>query len=169
MYNFPFVKISLLIHTLTPFYVFIAFAGTVVVVLLSYGRRYDAYIFGVAFVVTAGVVVVLKHLCAVPRPTDALITLADYAFPSAHATFSAFFATNIGWLYIKNRSLSNCKITGIYILLSIPAVIVGLSRLSIKVHTPFQVVVGFSIGVIVPLLVILLAQKYSNYCQECKN
>ncbi len=168
MYNFPSVEISLLIHTLTPSYVFVAFAGTVVVVLLSYGRRYDAYIFAISFMATTGTVVLLKYAYAVPRPTDALITLTDYAFPSAHSAFSALFSTSIGWLYFKNHWFNITKNIVLLILLYIPALVVGLSRLTLKVHTPFQVLVGFCIGVVVPFVVILLAQKYSNYCTMCK-
>lgn len=169
MYTFPSVAFSLFINSITPSYVFVVLAGVIAFALFARGRLYDAFVFAIAFVVTAGTVVALKHVCAVSRPYDALITLTDYAFPSGHATFSAFFATSIGWLYLQNHSLSKCKIVCMYILLSIPAVIVGLSRLSIKVHTPFQVVVGFSIGVIVPLCVIFIARKYSHYCNICKN
>ncbi len=154
MGNIVSIPLALFIHNFTPPYAFVILILLITLMLLAFKKRKDAFVFAVAFFCTIGIVVIMKYLFAVPRPPDALIELSTYAFPSSHAALSMFTAIMCGWFTKKYTSLSSTSLIFVYIALSFLPLIIGLSRLSIGVHTPFQVFTGFCIGALIPFFVI---------------
>ncbi len=154
MSHFVPLDLSLLIHTLTPPAVFAGLGVCIALTLIFLRQWRAAFTFMVAFFGTTGIVWILKRVFVVPRPSDAVVVLTDYAFPSSHAALSMFLAVTLGWLLRRYSPLAKCYVTAIQVLLFFLAMIVGLSRLTLRVHTPVQVIVGFLLGGLVPLLVI---------------
>jgi undecaprenyl-diphosphatase len=150
------VRASLFIHVATPPLFFVVLCALVVVALVYTKRTYEATLFTIAFLCTTVTILLLKHLFAVARPADALVVLTDYAFPSSHAAFSAFLATMIPWLFLRSASYTRVKLYVLSVSVFTLAGIITVSRLIIGVHTPFQVAVGFLLGVLIPLTVIRL-------------
>ena len=155
----PLTQLSLGIHAVTPPAFFVFLCMLFVSVLLYTKRKREAAIFSVAFIATVLIVTILKYTFAVQRPEAALITLTDYAFPSSHAAFSAFLATMLGWLDVHTRQYSRIHAYFFFGFFYVLALMVALSRLVIGVHTPFQITVGFLLGVLIPLVVIYGARR----------
>ena len=154
------VSFALAIHMYTPPVAFIMFCALVILVLLAKRQVIDAGIFSAIFVITSGFVLTLKYIFAVPRPADALVTLTDYAFPSNHAASSLSIAITIAWLLSKHALFTSIQRISIQIFLILIALGIGLSRLAIGVHTTFQVLVGFGIGIVIPLIIISFYKHY---------
>lgn len=94
--------------------------------------------------------VVLKSLFQRPRPPidERLIEETGYSFPSGHSTNNmAFYAFLIFlvWQNIENKKVRNV----LTVLLSCIPVIIGFSRIYLRVHYPSDVIAGFCLGVLV--------------------
>lgn len=97
--------------------------------------------------------VVLKNIFQRPRPPieERLIEETGYSFPSGHSTNNmAFYVFAIYLIYknIKNRKIRNvlCVILGI-----IP-ILIGFSRVYLRVHYPSDVISGFCLGIILVIV-----------------
>lgn len=96
---------------------------------------------------------VLKQAFAIPRPTDALIQIGGYAFPSGHASGVVFMAIVLEWyvrVVLQVKNLFFVRLGFILLVLS-----VGYSRLYLQVHTLEQVLAGFFIGGVVGTLFLI--------------
>ena len=156
------IKLALAIHYYTPALMFGVFSICVILALLFVHFRRDALVFMISFIVTDIVGVTLKYIFAVPRPENALIPISGYAFPSNHAALSMFFAFMFSWFIYEHTHIRKSYRYMLQSVIYIPAVVVGLSRLTIHVHTPFQVIVGSLIGILVPFLLLSLDRFYQN-------
>jgi len=127
---------------------FIAIA--LIVLDLFRRKQYKTGIFVVAATLTLTFLVsALKYIFAVSRPTDALVTLTSYAFPSGHAASVVFFAA-VFWVYLtKLYRLPKVWVSGLLFLL---VILVGYSRLYLGVHTIDQVIAGYAVGLFVSSL-----------------
>ncbi len=165
---FP-ILLSLRIHEYTNQFVLELICAFVIAVLLALHWRRDAYVFAIALMSTAFAVFTLKEIFAVPRPDTALVAVDGYAFPSGHAAFTMFFAMTISWIIMRHARIRNHRT---YILAVLPlflvATIVGFSRIVIGVHTTAQVVGGFAIGIIIPLIVFFIQRKVVVVATEAK-
>lgn len=154
------IPASLIIHTYTPSLGYLILCLIIILTLTYFKKTYEATVFSAGFIMTAGSVFVLKHTFAVPRPPEALLQLSDYAFPSSHAALSMFLATALTWVLMRHtRPARNIKLLLITILFSL-ALLIGLSRLVIHVHTPLQVLAGFSLGIVIPYSIIRLTNHF---------
>ncbi|BAU97246.1 membrane-associated phospholipid phosphatase [Corynebacterium suranareeae] len=88
----------------------------------------------------------LKKLLERPRPDIAfhLVEETNFSLPSGHAVGVAACAVAIG--YFANKWWK--------IMLWVLALLVGLSRLYVGVHWPSDVLVGWAIGAVIPVIVI---------------
>lgn len=97
---------------------------------------------------------VVKYTVLAPRPFEIIEGITHLAravgssFPSAHTTLTAALALSV-WFYHK----------GLGRFLFGFAVLVGISRLFVGVHYPVDVVAGFLIGILVPLLLYRVFKK----------
>ncbi len=154
------LHIALAIHYYSPELVFGVFSVCVVLTLLFVHFRRDALIFMISLIVTASLGLLLKFIFAVPRPEGALVPITGYAFPSNHAALSMFFAFMFSWFIYEHVHIKQLYVLGLQTLVFIPAIIVALSRLTIHVHTPFQILVGSLIGILVPFSLLYLDRLY---------
>lgn len=94
-----------------------------------------------------------------PRPDEMLhlIEQGGFSFPSGHAITSMFVYGMLIYLIranVKNKRTANI----LTVLLAIPMILVGLSRIYLGVHYPTDVLAGWSLGI----LTILAAAAYSG-------
>ena len=95
---------------------------------------------------TTGLIVsvqAVKELLRIPRPTESLIEITGYAFPSGHAAGIAFLALVIMHLARRLPRLSRYAVWSIGI---ISIIAIGISRVYFGVHTPLQVAAGYLFG-----------------------
>jgi undecaprenyl-diphosphatase len=90
---------------------------------------------------------IIKTIVARPRPDDVihLVEAHGYSFSSGHAITSMFFFGMAIWLvrrYVENRALKNF----LTVILLIPAIGIGLSRIYCGVHYPTDVLAGWFLG-----------------------
>lgn len=89
----------------------------------------------------------------VPDPLDIDLKGKGYGMPSSHAQFMFFFATYIGlWICVRNTYLPKVQKTGALAALWAVAASVASSRVYLQYHTPKQVLVGVSAGVVIGVL-----------------
>lgn len=123
---------------------FIARARDLVVVGISV---MTAYIFSVTF----------KEYFGIGRPDilhpglEALVQKTDFGFPSSHA--AVFMALSISLFFIRKRA-------GYFFLGC--AVLIGIARVLLGVHTPLDVLGGYILGASLGLIVSFLADKLAK-------
>ncbi|HUC80513.1 MAG TPA: phosphatase PAP2 family protein [Flavisolibacter sp.] len=88
----------------------------------------------------------LKHLFGRPRPDVPLLFEAEgLSFPSGHALFSITFYGLL--IYILYKEVANAWVKGVLItLLFLLAMIIGFSRVYLRVHYATDVIAGFCVG-----------------------
>lgn len=84
-----------------------------------------------------------KELLHIPRPTQTLIEITGYAFPSGHAAGIAFLGLVIMYLA---RTLPQFPRYAIYAAAIISIIAIGISRVYFGVHTELQVLGGYLFG-----------------------
>lgn len=98
----------------------------------------------------------IKDITAIPRPTNPLIKVSGYSFPSGHAQSSTTFWSSLTYLY-NNNILLVFSITIIFL--------ISISRIILNVHYPIDILGGVSIGFAVTTLfiVVVLEEISSKY------
>jgi undecaprenyl-diphosphatase len=134
---------------------FFLVAGIVAAYLVLHRRFKEATYFVLAAVGLVLSTVGLKTLFAIPRPIDALIEATGYAFPSGHASGSMFLALSLCFMA---RKLPRRRRHVVYVGLALLALLIGASRIQLAVHTPLQVMAGFSLGAFWALAFIWLVE-----------
>lgn len=91
----------------------------------------------------------IKAIVSRMRPDQAmfLIEQGGWSFPSGHSITSMFFFGMLIWLIrrnVQNRRLANI----LTMLLAIPMILVGVSRVYLGVHYPTDVLAGWCLGII---------------------
>lgn len=152
------MSLSLYIEEVTPLRFFL-YCAAYALALSVLGKSIDSVLFLFSLLSVYGVVYILKVTTRVKRRTDARITLdhPDRAFPSGHAAAVAFLIPAITYTAPWGMPVATVLVTCVL------ASVVILSRLSLRVHTVFQVIVGALIGVAVPVILISLAYTQSLF------
>lgn len=131
-------------------------------------KRHRWYSITVPVVSLGGVslMFVLKNLFGRPRPEDPLLrTVSGLSFPSGHALISvAFYGLLIYlvWHNIKNKILRWVLI----ILLLMLILIIGLSRIYLRVHYASDVLAGFAMGLIWLVSSIWVVRKIERFTRK---
>lgn len=115
-------------------------------VLLAWRKQWwDAACYGLAVGGNEIVVGTLKVAFARARPDDALVAVDSFAFPSGHAATMVAFAG--ATVYVLDRHVrSHVARAGIVLACAAITILMGLSRIALRVHYPSDVVGGFLIG-----------------------
>lgn len=124
--------------------------------LLVYKKKWYCS-FLLLFSMVGGVVFELltKPIIHRTRPENALIEVSGYSFPSGHATMAIIFFSLLLYSFkddIKNKALKYIFISGNIILF----LIIGLSRVYLNVHWFSDILAGFSLGLFLLTLLMLV-------------
>jgi undecaprenyl-diphosphatase len=110
--------------------------------------------------------VILKNLFGRPRPEDPLLrTVSGLSFPSGHALLStAFYGLLIYlvWHNVANKFLRWLLISLLLLLI----LIIGLSRIYLRVHYASDVLAGFAMGLIWLVLSIWIVRKIERFTRK---
>jgi undecaprenyl-diphosphatase len=116
--------------------------GITILMLLKSKYSYQALEGAVALTLSHVIVSFLKKMCLRPRPYQVIKNakllckpLKDFSFPSGHTT--AAFALSISW---------SPNFVNLAPFLFILATLVGLSRVYLGMHYPFDTIIGAVIG-----------------------
>lgn len=143
------MRLALFINAITPVH-FLICAAVYAIALQYVGLDEQVPIFIGTLCVTLGIVAFIKLTYPVPRRKDALVHLGNNrAFPSGHAASSALVSIIVPYTLAQTLSLATVGILAA--LFAFGAVVVAASRLTLRVHTATQVVVGLVLGVLLPL------------------
>lgn len=148
-------RFSLYIEAVTPLRFFI-YSAVYAVALYALGNTMHAVLIIAALLSVYTIVYVLKITTRVKRRSDARIALdhPDRAFPSGHAAAVAFLIPAITLTAPWGMPVITVILTSAF------ACAVILSRLSLRVHTIPQVLIGALIGLVIPLIV--LSSEYTQ-------
>ncbi len=144
----------------------IIIASFIIFLYIQYKRRFeDSFFFIILMLVNAFFIWGLKILIQRPRPENIIFEhlSSGYAFPSGHTTNVVVFLGLIiyfSWKYLKKGN-KNAKIL-VTIMLSLIAVIVGLSRLYIGIHWLSDVLGGLLLGLFILFVGIFVNEKLFN-------
>ena len=102
----------------------------------------------------------MKHIIQRLRPEDIehLVQEGGYSFPSGHSITSMFvygMLLYLIWIHVKDRRLRNI----LSVLVMIPLVLVGPSRIYLGVHYPTDVLAGWCLGFAVLMAAIGVVQR----------
>lgn len=111
--------------------------------------------------------VILKNIFQRPRPPieERLIEETGYSFPSGHSTNNmAFYAFAIYLIYnnVKNKKIRNI----LCIVLGIMPLLIGFSRIYLRVHYPSDVIAGLLLGIVLVIIFIKLIYKRIKVFEE---
>lgn len=109
---------------------------------------------------------ILKMLFGRPRPMDPLLrTVSGLSFPSGHSLLSfAFYGLLI---YLVYHNISNKVVKWILIcLLSLLILMIGFSRIYLRVHYASDVLAGFAMGLIWLVVSIWVVRRIEKYTRK---
>jgi len=105
----------------------------------------------------------IKAIVMRPRPDQVmfLIEQGGWSFPSGHSITSMFFYGMAIWLI--RRNVTDPRLANILtVLLAIPMVLIGVSRVYLGVHYPTDVLAGWCLGVLVIAAIAEIIKRASN-------
>ncbi|MED3664597.1 phosphatase PAP2 family protein [Geobacillus stearothermophilus] len=123
--------------------------GTISIMLVIGLWFFRRDVYGMVLVVAAvgggyGINEWLKHIIGRPRPPHAEI--GGFSFPSSHAMIGTIYLLILAYFLAQTRTKGGER-TAIYGVFGALALLTGLSRLSLQVHYPSDVLGGFLLGV----------------------
>ena len=124
---------------------------TAIVILLIYGLglHWEAVMALVAAIFSTAINLLVKDLVQRPRPTAAVVsvidTLKSYSFPSGHVMYYLGFLGFIGFLVFSLLKPS-LKRTLLLVLIGIPVVLIGISRIYLGQHWASDVLGSYLLG-----------------------
>ena len=104
---------------------------------------------------TGIIIIALKEIFQRARPINALITESSFSMPSGHATMAVIFFGLIIYLFTSKKNKIKIYVTTTLIIL-----LIGFTRIYLRVHWLTDIIAGFSIGGIILITSILIYKKY---------
>jgi membrane-associated phospholipid phosphatase len=126
---------------------FLQMAYAVLVIIYLFQKNYRR-VLEVAFIGLGGFAInfVMKSTFRRVRPSDPLIEpLHNFSFPSGHATSAFIFYGLVAFLAWKSKLPDAAKAVVVTLLLFF-SILIGVSRVYLRVHFPSDVIAGFCIG-----------------------
>lgn len=139
----------------------------IVLLLVLFLKKEYKYLLIISEAVTLVANQVLKHLIQRARPPliERLIEQNGYSYPSGHSMMALCLYGIL--IYIIYKEIKNKKIKILLIsLFTILILLIGLSRIYVRVHYPSDVVGGFSLSLSIIILCITII---SNHFRGNKN
>ena len=138
----------------------------ITILILIKNKKYGIYI--LTNLVLASVInSVLKLIFLRERPTDMLIDIGGYSYPSGHSFVSMAFYGLLIYLVTKTNFKKKTKNIMI-ILLSLLILLIGISRIYLGVHYPSDVLGGFIGGLIYLIIFVEISKKIEVLRNEKK-
>ena len=101
-------------------------------------------LFGGVIIITGGIILAAKETFQRARPMGSLVPEFSYSFPSGHATMAVVFFGLLVYLFVNKKY----KVHGI-VVASLLMILIGLSRIYLRVHWMTDVLGGFVLGGII--------------------
>ena len=130
------------------------YSAIIVVLLWKAKKKKDSAHFAIAMAVGGLLSFAIKAIVARQRPINAIVSTADFSFPSGHTLSAVIFFGLIIYLASKYGREQAFK-RKIYAACIIMPVIIGFSRLYLNVHWLSEVLGGFVLGMIILALSII--------------
>lgn len=121
--------------------ILIVLSLVVAIYIYMKSSKVRAIFFGGLMVLAGGIIWAAKETVQRERPFDALLPEMSYSFPSGHATMAVVFFGLLVYLFVKEKYRMKALIVAGALVL-----IIGLSRIYLRVHWLTDVLGGFIIG-----------------------
>jgi undecaprenyl-diphosphatase len=109
-----------------------------------YGSKKKGLFFPIMILITGVLIKVSKWSFQRARPLDSLILEIGYSLPSGHATAALVFFSLVGYLFWKKGLASK-------IFLPLMVLLIGFTRLYLRVHWLTDVLAGYVLGAVILL------------------
>jgi len=116
----------------------------------------NGILFGGVMIITGAIILVAKETFQRARPIGSLAPELGFSFPSGHATIAVVFFGLLVYLFVSKKY----KVSGI-VVASLLVILVGFSRLYLRVHWLTDILGGFVLGGIILVVSILIFRKIS--------
>lgn len=110
---------------------------------------------------SASVNLIIKYIIKRDRPLDMIVNETGYSYPSGHSNASACLYGFIIYLIVKSKLTKKRKIIFITLLTTL-ILLIGISRMYLKVHYLTDVLGGFILGLIILLSYIIILEKMNG-------
>ena len=116
----------------------------IIIILMMFLNNKNRILLGSSMVITLLINQTIKYIIRRPRPPieERLITQGGYSFPSGHSMMSLCLygvLIYLTWTNIKDKRIKFLIIS----LLSLLILLIGISRIYLRVHYPSDVIAGF--------------------------
>jgi undecaprenyl-diphosphatase len=122
----------------------------------------EAIFIASASVIGAVLIYILKNALTRIRPLNSIIEETGFSFPSGHATISLILFGCLIYYTIKRLKQKSAK-TIIIILSSALILLIGFSRIYLRVHWFSDVIAGFLLGVFIISLTIIIQKLIEGF------
>ena len=149
------------------FFIFFTRLGDIIPVtiiticLLMIFNKEDRYIWGSSMIITLLINQGLKYIIQRPRPPleERLISQSGYSYPSGHSMMAMCLYGVL--IYLINTKLKNKKLKIILtIILSIIILLIGVSRIYVRVHYPSDVLGAYLLTILILIINITLINNH---------
>jgi len=127
----------------------IIITGLIVLVIFIFGLHWEAVMAVVAAVLSTAVNILVKDLVQRPRPGTSLVNvvaiLNSYSFPSGHVMYYLGFLGFV-WFMAFTLLKPSIKRTILMVLIGIPIVLIGFSRIYLGEHWASDVLGAYLLG-----------------------
>ena len=123
--------------------------------LFFYSSRKKGIILAGITIFTAAIVTILKSIIQKARPENAIIESSSFSFPSGHSTLAVIFLGSLIYLFTKGKTRKNAIIISTPIIL-----IVGLTRIYLRVHFLTDVIAGIVLGSLIIWGMVVLCNRF---------
>lgn len=157
----------MLFFTFLGTHIFLIPASLVLIFIFLFIKKHRWYSIKIPAIALSSVALmfILKNLFGRQRPDIPLLREAKgLSYPSGHALMSVTFyglLIYIVWKTVKNKWIKWTLIVSLILLI----LIIGFSRIYLRVHYPSDVLAGFATGIVwlfVSLYILRRVEKYSN-------
>lgn len=138
-------------------------ANLLLIAFFIYVKKHkDAMLVTVVALSSLGLMSLLKNLVQRYRPSSPLVDgITNFSFPSGHALMSVAFYGLLAFYAIKMINNPVIKVS-ILLLLFAVTLLIGFSRIYLRVHYTTDVIAGFSIGICWMLFCFWLLNKITK-------
>ena len=115
-------------------------------------------VFFVSLILIASILVKsLKEIFQRARPLNSIIVETGYSLPSGHALISLVFFGSLTYLFLRKKDNLVLMLSSTILVL-----LIGFSRLYLRVHWLSDILAGYLIGIIILIISILTYKKSVN-------